>query len=412
MSEQSTTTEDPVRELAVRNLKEIEMALKSANDIEAAEVIQHAIKELQGDLGLRDRSVALGRIASDGFRQAATVLGSSVQTTSEAASTAVRSGVESVGKGASAAKDVALDKGGDVARSALSGMKVGAEGVAKGASVAKDVVLDKSGDVARSAASGATAGFFVAYKALNGFAEHLDWNSIDPTFFLDVGTRGVSRGMEQAHLVWESVPDQLRALGPEGIAKWLDAYDWSHIIPVAAGGDNEASNGMFELASLNRSRGSSQMTGPEIQAAKQVLAGQAFKAALFEAASQAFTAAAASAAVECVLASLEHGLQYYQGDIDRAEMYRGIGLAVGRAAAFGAAISGLMTIMALAFPALIPLVTTLMIPVAVLGFCAVGGRIVRIGNGWYPILKSVCADQFPRVFPIGASPKPEALASK
>ena len=324
----------------------------------------------------------------------------------------VKTGAESVSRGASVAKDAVLDKGGDAARSALSGVKTGAESVSRGASAAKDVVLDKGGGAVRFAASGATAGFLIAYKALTGFSENLDWNSIDPTFFLNAGTRGVNRGMEQARLVWESVPVQLRALGPEDMAKWLDGFDWSHIIPVSAGGSNEASNGMFELASLNRSRGASTMTASEIQAAKQVLADQAFKATLFEAASQAVTAAAASAAVECVLASLEYGLQYYQKEIDRAEMYRGIGLAVGRTATVGGAISGLMTIMALAFPPLIPLVTPLMIPVAVLGLCAVGGRAVRIGKGWYPILKSVCVDRFPEVFPIGANANLEALASK
>ena len=411
MSEQLAKPDHSVRERAVRNLKEIEVALKSANDVAALEIIQLAIKELQGDLDLRDRSVALGRIAGDGVRRAATALGSSVQATSEAASTAARSGAASVAKGASTAKDVTLDKVGNVARRTKSGAKDIAERAVGGARTAMDATRDKFGDAAHRTGSGAMAAFAVSYGSLMGAAGNLDWNSIDPTKFLDVGTRGVDRSLEQAQLVWESIPPQLRALGPEEISKWLDGFDWSHILPVSKGGGNEASNGIFELASLNRSRGAQQMTAQEIQAAKQVLEGQAFEAALFETASQAFVTAVASAAVECVLASLEYGLEYQLGNIERPEMYRRVGQSVLKAAAVGAAISGLMTIMALAFPALIPLATTLMIPLAVLGFWGVGGRIVRVGKGWYELLKIVCTDQFPEVFPATALPQPEVFAS-
>ena len=343
------------RELAVVKLKEIELALRHADDIEAMEVVQHTIKELQGNLELRDRSKTLRRVAGDGLRQAASAVGETFQAAAEFTATTVRA------KADRAAEDLAN---------------------------AKAVAADKASDLFRSDASGFAAGFSVAHEALAGFSEHLDWSTIDPSRYLYAGTRGVSRGMEEARLVWESIPEHLRALGPEEVSKRLDGFDWSHIVPHSQGGGNEASNGVFELASLNRSRGAEQMTEIEVQAAQQVLSEQAFQAALVETASRAFTGAVAGAAVGCVLACLEHGLEYQRGNITPDEMFQRIGRAVAKSAGVGAAVSGVMAIVALAFPALIPLAAPLMIPLAVLGFCAVGGKVVRLGKGWHELCRA------------------------
>ena len=60
--------------------------------------------------------------------------------------------------------------------------------------------------------------------------------------------------------MWESIPERLRALGPEEVGKRLEGFDWSHIRPHSQGGSNEASNGIFELASLNRINGRRKVT--------------------------------------------------------------------------------------------------------------------------------------------------------
>ena len=72
-------------------------------------------------------------------------------------------------------------------------------------------------------------------------------------------------------------------------------------------------------------------------------------------------------------------------------VYRQLGLAVTKSAGVGAAVSGLMAIVALAFPALIPLAAPVMAPLAVLGFCAVGGKVVRLSKGWYELYRDVTA---------------------
>ena len=191
------------------------------------------------------------------------------------------------------------------------------------------------------------------------------------------------------------------------IAKHLEGHDWSHIVPFSAGGSNDASNGIFEMAGLNRACGARTMTRKEIRAARQVLHGKAFSAALKATAFQMFRAAVWAAAAACVLAILEHGLKWQRGRIERDEMLRLIARETARSAGAGAAVSGLMVAVALAFPPLLPLAAHLMLPLAVVGFCATGHKVVRIGVGWYEVLHELCADQAPSTFqPVRALPSP------
>ena len=368
-------------ERAVATLEEVAIALRDANDIEAMEVVQRAIKELQGNVTLQDRTGELWRLASDGLGHASSAAAASVRAASEAAATNVRSGAARAADNVVAAKAIAVEKG---------------------------------ADFVRSGATGATAGLGVAHEALAGFTSNLDWSNLPSEYlakFVTAGTRGIDRSLMEARLVWETIPEGLRALGPEEVAKRLDGFDWSHITPHSKGGSNEASNGIFELASLNRSRGAEQMTAAEIQAAQQILSGQAFQAALVEVASKAFTGALVGAAVACVISTLEQGLEYQRGEINREEMYRRIGRAVAMAAGVGAAVSGVMVIVALAFPALIPLVAPLMLPLAVLGFCVVGGRLVRVAKGWQELLQGVYALRLPGVSPVAIPPSLEMPTS-
>ena len=254
------------------------------------------------------------------------------------------------------------------------------------------VAKEKGREVISSGASGIAAGFTVANETLTEFARNLDWNTINPSQYLYVGTRGISRGMEEARIVWESIPEQLRALGPEELARHLDGFDWSHVVPHIRGGGSEAANGLFERASVNRSRGAEQMTGAEIAAAVNVLSDVAFDAALNKVASSAFSGAMAGIAVSCVVSCLEHGLEYQRGKITKKEMYQRIAGNMTRSAGCGGAVSGVMAVVALAFPALIPLAAPLMMPLAVLGFCAVGGKVVHLGKGWYELYQSVSDD--------------------
>ena len=349
------------QELDVGKPGDSEPSLHAGDDIDENEVGGQTDERPQPDLNLEDQRATFQRAAAKRLREAAAATGSSVQAATYAAGTAVRAGV------ARAAGDVAATTA---------------------------VAAEKGGALLRSGTSGVAAGVGVASNTMAGFAESLDWTAIDPTKFLYAGTRGTSRGFEEARLVWESIPEQLRALGTEEVAKKLDGFDWSHIVPRSKGGGDGAANGIFEHAGLNRSRGAEQMTVAEVKAAAEVLSQTAFRAAVEKVASRVFAGAIAGAAVACVLACLEEGLAYQRGEITRGEMYARIGRAVAKASALGAAVSGLMATVALAFPALIPLVAPLMLPIAVLGLFAVGGKVVCLGKGWYELYQEVSRRRF------------------
>ena len=188
--------------------------------------------------------------------------------------------------------------------------------------------------VSRLPIPGSTVGVAVGHEALSKFVANLDWANADPTKYLYAGTRGISRGTEEAHRVWQTIPESLRATGPDAVAKHLEGLDWSHIVPFSAGGSNDASNGIFERLGLNRARGARTMDRYEIRAARRILQGKAFSAALSATASRMFAGAMVAAATACVLAILEHGLEWQRGRIDRDEMLRLIARETGRSAGF------------------------------------------------------------------------------
>ena len=161
----------------------------------------------------------------------------------------------------------AADKGAAVVRSGAAGVAAGLAATSAAAVPRLRSGSEVATAAVRSGGAGVAVGLSTAHGALTGFAVNLDWSTIDPTKYLYAGTRGISRGLEEARLVWESIPERLRALGPEEVGKRLEDFDWSHFRPHSQGGNDEASNGIFELASLNRSRGAERMTAAEVQAA-------------------------------------------------------------------------------------------------------------------------------------------------
>ena len=227
--------------------------------------------------------------------------------------------------------------------------------------------------------------FWDVYGHLSRFSLNLDWANVDPPKYLYAGTRGTSRGLVEAQRVWETIPEQIRVAGPEATAKYLEGKDWSHIRAYSEGGSHSASNGLFENASLNRARGSDRMTPRELEAAQRVLRSNAFHATLLETAKCAMQGALTAAAIAAVMAVLEYGLQYQRREITEDELYRAIGKSILAAGISGAAVSGLLAAMAMAFPATVPVMSSLLVPLMVIGFAVLGLRLARLGKGWYEV---------------------------
>ena len=115
--------------------------------------------------------------------------------------------------------------------------------------------------------------------------------------FARAGMRDGMRNVQEAAKVFESIPAQIRAKGPEAIRNFCQDKDWSHIQAHVNGGGSEAANGIFEYFWVNRARGGVDMTAAELAVAKQVLAdASADAAALSEAAAELAETNAESAA--------------------------------------------------------------------------------------------------------------------
>ena len=112
-------------------------------------------------------------------------------------------------------------------------------------------------------------------------------------------------------------------------------------------------NGLWETASLNRARGGERMTTAEIEAARPLAGSEAFQAAVGEMANAALTGGLATAAVSVVLAVTEEALRFQRGEIDEAGMWRVIGTRIAKAGVASAAVAGLVTTVAMAFPGVV-----------------------------------------------------------
>ena len=125
------------------------------------------------------------------------------------------------------------------------------------------------------------------------------------------------------------------------------------------------------------------MTEEEIRAAESVLKRGAFRATLNQAAKIGGRVGLTSAAVGAMVAVLEYGLEYHKGEITAGEMFGKIGKEVAGLGIGGAALSGLVIAAALLSPPLIPVMTTISVPLMVFGFSVMGARLVEAGQGWY-----------------------------
>lgn len=125
------------------------------------------------------------------------------------------------------------------------------------------------------------------------------------------------------------------------------------------------------------------MTPSELKAAQNILRSNAFQATLLESTKNAMKGGAAAATFIAVVAALEYRLMYLKGEITEDEMYTSISKAIAAAGVSGVAISGLITAMALTFPALIPLLASVSVPLIIIGLSMMGIKVVTLGKEWY-----------------------------
>ncbi len=213
--------------------------------------------------------------------------------------------------------------------------------------------------------------FLEAYSSLSRYAGNLNWSNIDPTKYLKAGMRGAQRSITAAKEVWETIPEGVRAQGQGATKAYLQDIDWSHFEPYIPG--------------LNDGKDS--MTKEEISAARRVLQRINVNSIVEESTKMGARIGLASLGVAGAVAVFDYGLQYQEGKITADEMLSKIGEEVALAGSGGAAMSALVIAAALMFPPLIPVMSTISIPLIVFGFAVMGERLVAAGAGWYEVYR-------------------------
>ena len=234
--------------------------------------------------------------------------------------------------------------------------------------------------------STATALGYVLGTTIAKISHNLNFSNVDPTKFQRAGMRDGLRSLSDAKMLWELIPEQVRAAGPAAVNRFLSDKDWSHINPYSKGGSDKSWNGIWEDSSINRSRGNRVMTREELVAAKHALQSGAVDSVIQEAASAALKGAIIGVVVAAVLSILEHGLEYYQGHIDEEELSRRVMKSMLIAGGVGGVLSGILVAVSLSFPAFGIALAYASPVLAGIGVCMLGYRLYQLGKDWYEVL--------------------------
>lgn len=219
----------------------------------------------------------------------------------------------------------------------------------------------------------------------NTWQSNLDFRSL-PDHLIDyyqrAGTRGEYRDLAGAEAVWGTIPHPIRMAGPDALESFREGRDWSHIVPRSLGGSDSASNGIFEISSINRARGAEVMTEAHLEAAQLDAVGFAIANAITLTAEVMIKVALVSVAVESVFATMEEGLRYYDGEISKAELHSRICKRLCKRAALAVVIAGLLTGLAIVFPLFATVLSALAIPMAAAGILMLSVRFCSLGAAW------------------------------
>lgn len=217
-----------------------------------------------------------------------------------------------------------------------------------------------------------------------GWLQNLDFSKLPNDLVQYYQRAGATyRSLEGARAIWETIPLPIRMNGQEALREFHASRDWSHIVPRSLGGGDSASEGLFEMASLNRARGDATMTPAELDLAREALNTEALRQAVEQAARVAVISSLVAAVVEGVFAVMEEGLLYFEGKISRSAFYsrvlKRLGVSVARAVVISGLIVGLVTLC----PFLIPVLDVLALPLAIVSFTLLGVNFYHLSKAWW-----------------------------
>ena len=162
---------------------------------------------------------------------------------------------------------------------------------------------------------------FVAGSFLNSFGRNLTFENLPATLKLKYFRAGAEwKTWPQAQAIYQTIPAQVRAGGPDALWRFHQGKDWSHIVPRTMEGPTTAKNGVWWTAGKNRSLGPNPMSEVDIADAGKLLRNAAIRDAIVQTARAMAKGTLAGVIIGGMLFSLEIGLQYVKGDITRQQM--------------------------------------------------------------------------------------------
>ena len=124
------------------------------------------------------------------------------------------------------------------------------------------------------------------------------------------------------------------------------------------------------------------MTAAEIAQARYALNATAVRNAVTLAAKATVTGALVAVAIEGTFAVMEYGLLYQEGKIGQPEFLLQVGQHLLQSGGVSVAIAGLVVGLTLVFPPLLPILSSMTLPLAFVVFALVGHRFYELSAKW------------------------------
>ena len=228
---------------------------------------------------------------------------------------------------------------------------------------------------------------WVSGRFLNSFRNNLVFENLPASLRTKYHFAGAEyKSLPAARGLWESVPAPVRAAGPKAVWKFHKGKDWSHIVPRAVGGPATADNGVWWSSMKNRILGANEMSAADLADARAVLRSEAIRSTLKLTLNGMVKGAIIGVVAGALLACLECGLDYAEGNITWTKMVDKIVKASVFAGLGGLIIAGLIIGISLLFPFLIPIFAPLMFALQIVSLVFLGRHLVKLAQGWWEVL--------------------------
>ena len=224
-------------------------------------------------------------------------------------------------------------------------------------------------------------------RFLNSFRNNLVWENLPTKLQTKYHFAGAEyKSLPAARGLWESIPAPVRAAGPEAVWKFHRGKDWSHIVPRSVGGPATADNGVWWSSIKNKRLGPNEMTAADLVDARAVLRSEAIRTTLRLTLNGMVKGAIIGVVAGALLACLECGLEYAEGEISWAEMVDKIVKASIFAGLGGLIIAGLIVGISLLFPFMIPIFAPLMFALQIVSILFLGRHLFKLARRWWKVL--------------------------